>query len=219
VKTRALFEILGFQEDWEAITDQRPAYFYDFGNLRLTAAQVMSDRFKPCFHLGGVIQDVRSMTMIDFEMPLEVESFEQGVAWVSYGIGKDYRPSIPTTWLDDGRTWQDYLPWVRRLEAYKGRPQCMVEKDWFKIAVKKLRSIPDSASEDDVASISFDGEILRIVCNGSTVIVPANGAPWVASYAVSASQLANLPRRLTDPVLISVWDGKISIGNGVWILA
>ena len=88
MKTRALFAILGFQKDWGAITDQRPAYFYDFGNLRLTAAEVMSDQFKPCFHLGGVIQDARSITMIDFEMPLEVESFEQGVAWISYGIRK-----------------------------------------------------------------------------------------------------------------------------------
>jgi hypothetical protein len=31
VKTRTLFETLGFQEDWEAITDQHPAYYYDFG--------------------------------------------------------------------------------------------------------------------------------------------------------------------------------------------
>jgi hypothetical protein len=38
MKTRVLFEMLGFQQDWEAITDQRPAYYYDFGNLRLTAA-------------------------------------------------------------------------------------------------------------------------------------------------------------------------------------
>jgi hypothetical protein len=43
MKARALFEKLGFQEDWEAITDKRPAYFYDFGNLRLRAAEVMSE--------------------------------------------------------------------------------------------------------------------------------------------------------------------------------
>jgi hypothetical protein len=42
VKTRALFEI-GISKGLGAITDQRPAYFYDFGNLRLTAAEVMSD--------------------------------------------------------------------------------------------------------------------------------------------------------------------------------
>lgn len=219
MKTRALFASLGFQENWEAITDQRPAYFYDFGNLRLTAAEVMSDQLKPCFHFGGVIRGANSIEMIDFEMPLEVESFEQGVAWISYGIGKNYRPSNQTRWLEDGAAWQESLPWVRRLEAYKGRPRCAVEKDWFKVAVKKLRSMPESASEGDLASVSFDGEILRIACNGSTVTVPAVGAPWVTSYAVSASQLANLPRRLTDPVRISVWDGKIAIGNRAWNLA
>jgi hypothetical protein len=72
VKTRAVFGSLGFQEDWEAITDQRPAYYYDFGNLRLTAAEVMSDHFVPCFHFGGVWRDANSISMVDFAMPLEV---------------------------------------------------------------------------------------------------------------------------------------------------
>jgi hypothetical protein len=79
VKTRAVFESLGFQEDWAAITDQSPAYYYDFGNLRLTAPEVISDRLVPCFHFGGVWRGANSISMVDFEMPLEVESMEQGV--------------------------------------------------------------------------------------------------------------------------------------------
>jgi hypothetical protein len=90
VKTRALFESLGFQEDWEAITDRRPAYYYDFGNLRLTAAEVMSQYLVPCFHFGEVCQGARSISMVDFEMPLEVESLEQGAAWIAYGIGEKF---------------------------------------------------------------------------------------------------------------------------------
>jgi hypothetical protein len=49
---------------------QRPAYYYDFGNLHLTAAEFMSDNVRPCFHFGGVIRFVNSIAMVDFEMPL-----------------------------------------------------------------------------------------------------------------------------------------------------
>jgi hypothetical protein len=137
VKTRALFEELGFQENWETITDQRPAYYYDFGDLRLTAAEVMSDRFQPCFQFGGVWRGTNSLSMVDFSMPLEVESLQQGAA-CAYGIGEKFQPRHPIPWLAGGRRWQDRLPWVRRMEEYKARPTCSVEKDWFKVAAKKL---------------------------------------------------------------------------------
>ena len=150
MKTRSVFKTLGFQEDWEAITDQRPAYAYDFGNLQLSAAEVMNDYLRPCFHFGGVWQDSRSITMVDFVMPVEVESFEQGVAWISYGIGEKFKPRIPTSWLVDGRTWTDYLPWVRKTKAYARRPQCSVEKDWFRVATKKLRSRAAVSLETDL---------------------------------------------------------------------
>jgi hypothetical protein len=112
VKTRALLETLGFQEDWEAITDQRPAYAYDFGNLRLSAAEVMSNYLRPCFLFGGIELGARSIGQVEFEMPVEIESFEQGVAWISYGIGERFRPCFPTPWLADGRMWKEQLPWV-----------------------------------------------------------------------------------------------------------
>jgi hypothetical protein len=129
VKTRAVFESLGFTEDWEAITDQCPAYYCDFGNLRLTAAEVMPFG-APCFLLGGVWRDARSVSIVDFKMPLEVDSLEQGTAWIAYGIGEGFQPLHPTPWLAEGRKWRDHLPWVRSMEKYK---------DWFKLAAKKPR--------------------------------------------------------------------------------
>jgi hypothetical protein len=211
VKTRAVFEKLGFREDWEAITDQPPAYYYDFGNLRLTAAEVMSDHFMPCFHFGGVWRDANSISMVDFQMPLEAESFEQAVAWIAYGIGERFRPSFSTPWLSDGRTLRNHLPWVRRMEEYMARPMCWVEKEWFRVAAKKLRPLADSVSASDLVWLSFDGETLRIAGCGATVIVPATGTAWNARYAISARQLDHLPKRLADPVVISVWEGRLTV--------
>jgi hypothetical protein len=221
VNTRSLFETLGFQKNWEAIADELPAYAYDFGNLYLEAAQVMSMRryLVPVFLVGGVIQDARSIARVEFEMPLEIESFEQGVAWISYGIGADFQPRIPTPWLDAGPTWENHLPWVRDLRAYERRPKCSVEKDWFRVATKKLRALAAAASESDLAWLAFDGEALRVAVCGATVIVPAAGKAWDTRYAIKGTELDHLPKRLTDPVLVSIWDGKLTIGNRVWTLA
>ena len=112
--TRTVFEDLGFKEDWQAITDQPPAYFYDFGNLLLWAVECTSGRsFKSVFLIGGIKCGPRSVGQIEFEMTLTIDSFEQGVALISHAVGKEFDPLVPTPWLSDGRKWQDHLPWVR----------------------------------------------------------------------------------------------------------
>ena len=112
MKTRSLFVTLGFQENWNAMTDLQPAYAFDFGNLCLVAAQVMSRSFRPCFLLGGVVQDRRSLgRLVQFEIPLEIESHEQGVALIAHAIGADFQPTIPTPWLLEGQACQAHLPW------------------------------------------------------------------------------------------------------------
>lgn len=218
MNTRSLFETLGFQENWEAIADEHPAYAYDLGNLYLTAAQVKSRWFRPVFSLGGVVQDARSSGPVEFEMPLEIESFEQGVAWISHGIGSDFRPRIPTPWLADGRAWKDHLPGVREMKCYERRPRCSVEKDWLRVAIKKLLPVAAAASETDLVWLAFDGEALRVAGCGMTIIVPAAGIAWHTRYAIKGAELDHLPKRLSDPVLVSVWDDKLTIGNRVWSL-
>lgn len=109
--TRTVFKYLGFEEDQEAITDQPPAYLYDFGNLLLRAAECMSFRsLRPVFQISGVKRGRRSLGLIELEMPLKVDSFEQGVALIAHAVGKDFDPLVPTFWLSDGRRWQDHLP-------------------------------------------------------------------------------------------------------------
>jgi hypothetical protein len=138
---------------------------------------------------------------------------------IAYGIGESFRPLHPTPWLADGRTWQDHLPWVRRMEEYKVRPTCSVEKEWFKVAAKKLRPLADVASPSDLLWFAFDGEALRIAGCGVAVILPATGTAWDLRYAIKGTQLDHLPTRLPDPVVIGVWEGTLSVGRRVWTLA
>lgn len=88
--TRTVFEHLGFKEDWQAITEQPPGYFYDFGNLLLCAIECTSCRSsKPVFLIGGVKCGPRSVGQIEFEMPLTIDSFEQGVALITQLLAKN----------------------------------------------------------------------------------------------------------------------------------
>lgn len=217
--SRELFKILKFEEVWGGMTDQDPIYRYDFGNLQLSAAQVMNWSFRPVFLFGGVAVDSNSISEIVFELPLEVESFEQGVAWIANGLGRGFRPRKPCPWLLQGWEWQDRLPWVRELKAYESRPQCTVEREWFKIAVKKLRELASSANESDLAVFRFDGEVLRINACGHLLVMPAQGNAWSEEYSIKAQKLDFLPKRLTgSTIYLGVWEGCMSIGRRRWDL-
>jgi len=215
--TRALLTTVGFVERWGAMTDQDPAYEYDFGNLQLVAAQVANRFFVPAFLLHGVLRSERSSVDIQFEMPLEIESYEQGVAWLWFGLSKGVGLLHTPEWLQRGRELQECLPWVRRQKAYEERPQFNVGRDWFKIAAKKLREVAGSAREDAVATFDFDGNVLRILADGLTLTMPAEGRAWPAPISIRAASLDHLPKRFANEVLhFSVWDDNLIVGNRAW---
>ncbi|WP_137805888.1 hypothetical protein [Pseudomonas sp. G(2018)] len=218
METRALLESLPFQEDYWTLTDRQPGYFYDFGNFRLEAVQLTNQYFRQVFVFSGVIANTRSLRMINFQLPVEVESFEQGVALIAHGLGADFVPDVPTSWLTDGRSWASHLPGVRERIAYSARPHCVVEKDWFRVALRKLLDIGGSTEADALVSIGFDGEVLRFSCNGKVVICPATGSSWDETYSIRATQLEHLPKRLRDWVDVSIWKDRLTIGNRVWYL-
>jgi len=218
MRTREVFEKLGFEEVWGTMTDQEPAYRYDFGNCELTATQVMSRYLRPIFLLGGVARDERSLMEIDFEMPLEVESFEQGVAFIAYAL-RNYHPRQPIPWVEQGRQWAELLPWERSMREYEGRPKCVVDWEWFRLAAKKLREQAKSAESTELVAFEFDGEVLRIKTTCEFIAIPAQGAGWEHTYFLSLSELDFLPKRIIKrPVWVSAWEGKLTIGNRVFRL-
>ena len=82
-------------------------------------------------------------------------------------------------------------------------------RNGFKVAAKRLRPLGDVASESDLLWFAFDGEALRIAGCGTAVILPATGNAWDLRYAIKGRKLNHLPRRLADPVVIGVWDGRL----------
>lgn len=216
IKTRDVLVKLGFGEDWKAMTDELPAYQYSFDNLVLHAAQVTSLYLRPVFFLSGVFRTSRSISSIEFEMPTEVESFEQGVAFIAYAIGRDFIPVRPTPWLEQGRAWEEYLPWVREQREFEKRPRCYTDRDWFRVANKKLREIGERASDEEYVDFHFDGEVLKISEAGGKLLaaVQATGAPWAQPYRIPSNCLRRLPKRLMNPEIhVDVWKGQLRVAN------
>lgn len=108
--TRDILKLLGFEEDWKAMADEQPGYLANLGNITLKANQVTGFSFRSVFLFTGTASNGRSMKMIQFELPLHVESFEQGVALIVRGIGPEFEPSKPSPWFALGREWEDRLP-------------------------------------------------------------------------------------------------------------
>lgn len=215
MKLRHVLEQIGFLPQEAEFTDEQPGYVYDFGNWQLEAVQLTSLYLVPHFQFNGIVQTSYTLAQIAFEMPLEIESREQAIAWIAYGL-RPHKPANVPQWLTEGAALSHLLPWERKRAAFEARPQCMVEKEWFRIAVKKLRQLPPELTEVQLLHVTFTGELLRFTLGDLVIICPASGTPWGQHYAIKASELHHLPKRLQPLVHVSVWEDRLHIHNRAW---
>lgn len=218
VATGSLLRALGFRKDPEVLSDEPPGLSFNFGNFKLEAGQLMNRWLRPVITVGGVMTTDRTISLVHFEMPLDVESFEQGVALVTYCLdrhspGGAFKPASTVSWLDEGRRYRHLLPWEKEASAYAVRPHCYVEREWARLALRDLSEILKGTNEDSPVIFQFDGEVLTIRCSQKVIAAPAVGLPWPNRFSISASLLQGLPQRLGSEVEVSVWDRKLQIGN------
>lgn len=216
---REVLERCGFGADWSACwTEQLPGYYFDFGDFRLEATEVMGKYFRPVFMFTGLHATPRTIGSICFEMPLMVESFEQGAAWIADALSRRrYAPAPFPDWYAIGLENRSLLPWERERAAYGQRPQCSVTREWFRTAARMMREHAVVAEDAEVAYFSFDGEVLKIRAGNMLMAMPGTGIAWPHTIGVRAKGLKGLPLRFTtDPVHVSVWQGRLSIHNRVW---
>lgn len=221
---RDVLRDLGFEEDRDAFTDNPPAYSFKRGNLELGASEVMNRFLQPCFFFGGLWRTPRSLKMIDFEMPLKVESYEQAVAWICYGIGIDFEPSVWIGWFDSGKKWQGTLPWERYYRELKARseenrrlralrPHCFVSRKWMRVLLNHMTDTIDGDAPELKFRIRFDGRMLKLELPKETIGAPATGpGAWPSWYWVTVTPKVALPKRLaTDPVELGIWEDVLEI--------
>lgn len=115
IATRVVLHRLGFCRDDAVLSDGSPGLSIDFGNFKLEASHNLNRWLRPVIILGGVMSTSRTIAVVHFEVPLELESFEQGVALFTYCLdshaGGVFCPSSNVPWLIEGRRYRHLLPW------------------------------------------------------------------------------------------------------------
>jgi hypothetical protein len=87
-----------------------------------------------------------------------------------------------------------------------------VEREWFRVAAKKIRNQALSAGASDIIIFRFDGKVLSIDMGDELLAMPAKGKAWDIDYSVSAAKFSALAKRIMGAtVYLGVWEGQLQI--------
>ena|GEM_PF-1688634 len=205
----------GWVPDDDRPWSEEPALKYNFGNFELSAGVLMNEYFRRVVSFQGHYRDLRTMAETAFDVPERVESREQVLAWIVYGLRRSVPLAITPAWIEEGRRLQHELPWAKHMAAYNARPVASVDRMWMKPLGKVLREAATSAAEDESCLIHFDGHAIRFALPAKTYLVQADGSEsWPHASLVALRDLAALPQRwMQSTISVSFWDGHITIGN------
>lgn len=196
---------LGFIEK----LDRPGTLTWNFGNGEVSATEGVGYSGR-CVGLYGSYRTERTFGEIDAQLPSKVESVEQGVAWVAHSIGNAELAQRPS-WMDDGRRWRDQLPWLKRSSNEATLASCNVKREWFRLALNKLRILSKGAVPERVM-FEFDGKTLTIHPQSfEPMIMAAGGVAWEQPYAVSLEVFGELRVRLPDLVFLTVVEDWLCI--------
>ena len=117
ISTWDFLQELDFAPDAGVMSDVMPGLSLKLGDLKLSAACVAGKRFHPVVLLTGWIRDARRSGEICDELPRQLESREQGIAWLVWildrAAGGKFQSESAPDWLAQGREHAGLLPWKR----------------------------------------------------------------------------------------------------------
>jgi hypothetical protein len=186
---------------------------FDFGNGILVAIEGVNGYFQEGYSFYGYFISKMTAGEFDFFLPILVESYEQGLAFIAYYIQYADFLNKPD-WLTEGLALKEHLPWEKENKAFKENPEATIEHEWFRVLVNKLRILISISTEEDITTFSFDGTVLKVVCNNEAFVVSGIGKDWQRTATVKTKSLNFLPKRIPNRnVLFYVWDDLLHIGN------
>lgn len=208
----------GWVPDADRPWSEEPALKYNFGNFELSASVLTNRYFHQIVSFDGYYRDQRSMLQISFGVPVRIESREQVLAWIVYGMRHVVRLATTPAWIEEGRCLKHLLPWEKHMAAYRSRPQATIDRMWMKPLGKVLREAAESAAEEESCRIHFDGTTVRFELPGQIYVVQGGGAaPWAEAAIVALRDLAGLPQRwMRAEIGVSLWEERLTIGNRVF---
>lgn len=205
----------GWVPDNDRSWSEEPPLKYNFGNFELSASVIVNRHFRRVVSFHGLYRDLRTIADTSFDMPERVESREQALAWLAYGLRGSAPLAMTPAWIEEGRQLQHELPWVKQTAVYNARPTASIDRMWMKPLGKVLRDAGSAAAEDEYCLIYFDGSVVRFDLPNKAYLVQAEGGGhWPHAVRVALHDLAALSKRwLSSSISVSYWDGHVAFGN------
>ena len=222
IPTWNLLPSLGFRPDSTVhFSEVHPGLSLDFGNLKLSAAALISPYSGEIVSFSGVLATPGTLADVHFEMPRDVESLRQCAAWIVWNLdqnsGGPFKPARPVGWVEEARANRQLLPWYKSRAEYEARPSCLVERKWLRLALNTLAEHVTSLPDNAAVIFGFDGSVLSIDCKGKLIVLAGQGPPWTIRFKVAASALRCLPRRLREErVELSIWQSYLRLGSWLY---
>lgn len=110
VTTASLLRTLGAFEDPGAICDDGVALALQIGPHRLHGGQFISRWFAPTYRISGIIDTGRSISLVESEMPTELASENEGLAWLAEILRDALPEHLKPAWLLKGERLRHLLP-------------------------------------------------------------------------------------------------------------
>lgn len=184
---------------------------YNFRRINIIANQSVNQYFQESIIFYGSYFGNNSVGEIDFQLPIEVDSFETGLAFIAFNLkGVDIvdRPE----WLQIGLTLQHILPWEKDRIAYNAAPKALIEYDWFRLLIKKLRKKTEEVEDNHITIFSFENGILKVVSGNEVIAIHGSGNDWKTDAKIKTKTLDILPKRISKrDGLVYIWKGELNI--------
>lgn len=100
--TSSLLRDLGAVEDPSAIPDEGVALRLGIGPHCVHGGQYMSRWFKRTYRISAVIDTRRGISLVESEMPAELESEDEGLAWLAEILRGALPDDAKPAWLLNG---------------------------------------------------------------------------------------------------------------------
>lgn len=218
--TMASLRALGFSDRQPEFTSIKLGY--DMGGWDLTAQETVNRWMVPIVRVSGVIHTPRVLSQIDIEMLQTVEIPQQAAAFLVFGL-RDHRDALsplPSWWvigednLDLHPLVQQQKQYEERMRAYRARPHCFINIEQARLFRRQLREAISALLGEDVAILTFNGQVLQASLVGRNIAVLASGDAWPHAVSWPLNSSTKLPGRFSsESVTLGYFEKTLDFEN------
>lgn len=206
ISTIRLLEKLGFVP---AATTGQKSLLLQTDVFELMVSNPPNPNSCACLEVLGSFYSLEHAGVIAFHVPKTMACDEQGMAWLSDGIGLPAQVRGLPDWFYRGLDHRHLMP-ISGICFRDPGQRCVVERDTARLLRSLLRTALECAAHHNRIAVLFDGRILRFDTADKQIEVVATGRPWKYSVSVDACCLAQLPIRFRDDrVTVKVVRGNL----------